>query len=132
MVSGRGCVGERASLSAPLLAADVALGAIKVYSDQPNAYDERSEHLLARFAAQAAILLANVQSYEAAQQLTEGLKQALRSRDLIGTAKGIVMAREGVDEEVAFARLVAISQRENRKLRDVAEGLVRSTVHQRR
>lgn len=122
----------RSSLSAPLVCADVALGAMKVYSDQPEAYDKRSEHLLGSFAARAAILLANVQSYQEAQRLTDDLKQALRSRDVIGTAKGIVMAKEGIDEAAAFAFLVQISQRRNRKLRDVAEALVRSTVPRRR
>lgn len=69
-----------------------------MYSDKPDAYDERSERLLSMFAAQAAILLADVQSDAKAQQLTEDLKEALRSRDVIGAAKGIVMARDGVDE----------------------------------
>lgn len=125
-------LGIRASLSAPLIAGEVALGAMKVYSDQPDAYDERSEHLLGLFAGQAAILVANMQSYERAQELTDDLKRALRSRDLIGTAKGIVMARDGVDEETAFAMLVNVSQRGNRKLRDVAEDLVRSSMRRRR
>ncbi len=129
---GAVALGMRSSLSAPLLSAEGALGAIKVYSDRPNAYDEWSEHLLGSFAAQAAILLANVQSYEDAQRVADGLKQALRSRDLIGTAKGIVMARDQVDEDTAFATLVGISQRQNRKLRDVAEALVRSTSSRRR
>lgn len=125
-------LGMRASLSAPLIAADVPLGAMKVYSDQAATYDERSERLLGLFAAQAAILLANMQSFQSAQRLTDSLKQALRSRDLIGTAKGIVMARDGVDEETAFAMLVSVSQRENRKLREVAETLVQSTVRRLR
>jgi GAF domain-containing protein len=125
-------LGMRAALSSPLVAGNLPLGAIKVYSDKPDAYDERSERLLSMFAAQAAILLANVQSYAKAQQLTEDLKEALRSRDVIGAAKGIVMARDGVDEEAAFATLVNVSQRENQKLRDVAEALVRSTVRRRR
>ncbi|MEP6462185.1 MAG: ANTAR domain-containing protein [Frankiaceae bacterium] len=34
--------------------------------------------------------------------------------------------------EAAFATLVNVSQRENQKLRDVAEALVRSTVRRRR
>lgn len=129
---GAVALGMRSALSAPLHSADVALGAIKVYADRPNAYDEWSEYLLGSFAAQAAILLANVESYEDAQRVADGLKQALRSRDLIGTAKGIVMARDQVDQDTAFATLVGISQRQNRKLRDVAEELVRSTASRRR
>jgi len=125
-------LGMRAAMSAPLVAGHQTLGAMKVYAERPAAYDEGSEDLLARFGAQAAILVANVQALEKAERLSEGLKEALRSRDLIGAAKGILMARSEVDEETAFAMLVSASQRENRKLREVAEALVQSTARRRR
>ncbi len=125
-------LGLRSSLSAPLVAGDVALGALKVYSVRPAAYDAHAEHLITLFAAQAAILLANVRSVDAARQLSEGLREALRARDEICTAKGIVMARDGVDNDTALALLVAASRRENRPLRDVAHNLVRTTVRHRR
>jgi GAF domain-containing protein len=121
-------LGLRAALSAPLVAGDRSLGAIKVYARQPGAFDRHAEHLLVMFAAQAAILLANVQSVESARRLSDGLKDALRSRDLIATAKGILMAREGIAEEPALAVLVASAQREHKTLRDAAHALVRSTV----
>ena len=107
-------------MSAPLVAGDRSLGALKVYARRPGAFDRHAEHLLVMFAAQAAILLANVQSVEIARRLSDGLKDALRSRDLIATAKGILMAREGVAEEPAFAVLVAGAQREHKTLRDAA------------
>lgn len=125
-------LGLRSSLSAPLVAGNVALGALKVYSVQAAAYDERSEHLVTLFAAQAAILLANIQSVDAGTQLSDALRGALQSRDEISTAKGIVMARDGVDKDTALAVLVALSRRENRPLRDVAHTLVRSAVRHRR
>ena len=124
--------GMRSALSAPLVAADTALGAMKVYGAQPAAFDGRSAELLTRFAAQAAILLANVKSFEKAGRLSDDLKEALRSRDVIGMAKGILMAQEGVDEEAAFVILVSASQRENQKLRDIAQRLVESTARRRR
>lgn len=49
---------------------------------------------------------------------------ALESRDVIGMAKGILMRAENVDPEGAFQVLIDLSQRENRKLRDVAADLV--------
>jgi AmiR/NasT family two-component response regulator len=68
--------------------------------------------------------LSNAQSYDDAQQLTAQLKTALVSRDLIGQAKGILIARGAADEEAAFAMLVTASQRTNVKVRDVAQRLV--------
>lgn len=117
-------LGLQAALSAPMVTADSPLGAIKVYADRPGAYDDRDERVLQLFAAQAGILLSNMQSLESAQRLSDGLQDALRSRDVIGTAKGILIARDGISEDTAFAMLVSVSQRENAKLRTVAERLV--------
>jgi GAF domain-containing protein len=117
-------LGIKAVLSAPMLVADRSIGAIKVYSRQPAAYDEHSEEVLSLFAQQAAILLANVQSYQDAQQLIDQLKVALVSRDLIGQAKGVLIAGGARDEETAFAMLVTASQRANVKVREVARQLV--------
>lgn len=124
--------GLRSALSAPLLIDGTAMGAIKVYGEQPHALDGSAERLLVRFAAQAAVLLANVRAFEGAQQMSEGLKNALQTRDTIATAKGILMARDGVDEETAFGMLVNASQRQNIKLREVAEKIVVATVRRQR
>ncbi len=54
------------------------------------------------------------------------LEEALRSARLIGAAIGIVMADRKVTEAQAFAILKSASQRANRKLRVLAEDLVRT------
>jgi GAF domain-containing protein len=125
-------LGLRAALSAPLVAGVRSLGAVTVYAQRPVAFDRHAEHLLVMFAAQAALLLANVQSVDSARRLSDGLKDALHSRDLIATAKGILMARDGIAEEPAFAVLVADAQREHKTLRDAAQAVVRSTVRRGR
>ncbi|MBO3085478.1 GAF and ANTAR domain-containing protein [Cellulomonas fengjieae] len=125
-------LGVYSTLSAPLVAGDTTLGAIKVYGQHPGIYDAHAEHVMTLFAAQAAVLVANVQTVENARSLSTQLRDALRNRDVISTAKGVLMAREGVDEDTAFARLVAMSQRDGRKLRDVAETLVRAASQRRR
>ena len=119
-------------LSAPLVAGDLAPGAMKVYSGQASAFGVDAERRLSMFAPQAAVLLANMSSHQAATDLSEGLKPALRSRDVIGMAKGIVMARDGLDEQTAFQMLVHASQREHSKLRDVAQDIISATVRRRR
>lgn len=124
-------LGLHAMISAPLVAGDVALGAMKVYARAAEPYDARHEHLLTLFAAQAAVMLANVQSYETSQRLSSSLRAALRTRDIIGQAKGILMAREGVDEDTAFAMMSATSQEQNVKVYDLAVALVQSTAKRR-
>jgi GAF domain-containing protein len=124
-------LGLRSTLSAPMVAGDDSVGAIKVYARQPLAYDSPAEHLLTMFAAQAAVLIANVQRLEKAKRLSDQLKAALRSRDVIGMAKGVLIGREGIDEAQAFAMLVSVSQRENKKVRDVAESITQSAQRRR-
>lgn len=125
-------LGVRASLSAPLVVGGTALGAIKVYAATPGAFGEHDEYLLTMFATQAAILLAHVSSHVDAHRLSESLTDALRGREVIATAKGILMARDGTDEDTAFATLIALSRQQSRKLRDVATTLVRTTTARHR
>jgi GAF domain-containing protein len=121
-------LGLRSVLSAPLVAGDAALGAIKVYADRPGAYDERSQRLLSMFAGQAAVLLANVRTVQDARRLTDDLRQALHRRDVIAMAKGVLMASEQVAEDAAFALLVSVAQRDHRPLQDVAASVMAASV----
>lgn len=59
-----------------------------------------------------------------ASYLNEQLRQAVASREIMGEAKGVLMARENCTRDEAFDILRRASQRENRKLRDLAEELV--------
>jgi GAF domain-containing protein len=121
-------LGLRSVLSAPLVAGDVALGAIKVYADRPHVYDERSQRLLSMLAVQAAVLLAGVRTAQDARRLTDELRQTLRSRDLVAMAKGVVMASEQVGEDAAFALLVALGQREHRSMQEIAASVVAASA----
>jgi GAF domain-containing protein len=74
-------------LSVRLISSGTAIGAIKVYSGQPAAYNARAERLLELFARQAAILLSNSQALADARRLSAQLIEALNDRDIIGQAK---------------------------------------------
>ena len=56
----------------------------------------------------------------------EHLNKASESRAAIEQAKGVLMATMQAGPDAAFAVLVAASQRENQKLREIAERLVAS------
>jgi GAF domain-containing protein len=122
--------GVASVLSVPLLAGADCLGAIKVYAREPAAYDAHAEALLSLFAQQAAILLANTQTVANARQLAGQLTEALVTRDLIGQAKGILMAQGAADDHAAFGMLVEASQRSNVKLHEVARRVVASVSGQ--
>ncbi|WP_246107641.1 GAF and ANTAR domain-containing protein [Saccharothrix saharensis] len=120
--------GPRAVLSAPVVAGAETLGAMKVYAAEPGVYGEREERLLENFATQAAVLLANTRTADDARHISDRLKDALRGREVIALAKGIVIARDGADERAAFLALTDLAQRRGTTLREAAEDLVRSTV----
>ncbi len=124
--------GVRAVLSAPLVAGDAALGALKVYSRRPGAYGERDEHLLTMFAAHAAVLLNQVRSRADARQVSTRLAASLRARDVVNIAKGVLMCRDGVDEQSAFLLLSKAAEDEGTPLRAVAESVAGSTSQRRR
>jgi AmiR/NasT family two-component response regulator len=63
--------------------------------------------------------------------LVAQLEEALASREVIGLAMGIIIARTGHDRDHAFRLLIEQSQHENRKLRDVAADIV-DTAERRR
>ena len=59
----------------------------------------------------------------------DSLAEALAARKAIERAKGILMQREGLSEEEAFARLRKASQISGRPLKVVAEALDRDAGH---
>ncbi len=115
-------------LSLPLRVKDTPLGALNVYSQSPERFDDVEETTASLLAQQASAVLANVVALESATNLNRQLREALASRDLIGQAKGILMERQGCDSEVAFDVLRRASQRTNRKLHDVANDLAASVA----
>ncbi|NUT97577.1 MAG: GAF and ANTAR domain-containing protein [Saccharothrix sp.] len=106
-------------LSFQLFVQDDDLGALNLYAPDAHAFGDESEHVGGLFAGHAAIALA------AAQQ-RDHLGEAVRTRDLIGQAKGILMERHKLTADQAFAVLARASQLTNTKLRDIAEKLTQT------
>jgi AmiR/NasT family two-component response regulator len=100
-----------------------------VYSETAGAYDERSEDLLRRFADQAAIFVRNVHTAQSAQRIGDELKETLRTRDVIATARGMMMARKGIDSERAYRQLLWLARRTRIPLSELAQRMVASPVH---
>ncbi len=116
--------GVHSSLSIPLVVNGDGLGGLNLYSRSRDGFSTEDQELGLLLAGQAAVALANAQVYWGAYALTKQLEEALASRDLIGQAKGVIMSQRGDDDDVAFDVLRRASQRENRKLRDVAQDVV--------
>lgn len=102
-------------------------GALNVYSRRPNGIAPAELDVLLLLATHASLALARTSAVTRGELKVEQLFQALDSRDAIGQAKGILMARRGITAEEAFDLLRRTSQDVNIKLRDLAD-----TVNTRR
>jgi ANTAR domain-containing protein len=93
-----------------------AQGALNLYSRDVGSFTDMSV-VSQLFAHQAAIAL------DYAREV-KNLQEAVKTRQAVGRAVGIVMERYGLNEERAFAFLARVSQTRNVKLRQVAAELV--------
>nr|WP_051114825.1 ANTAR domain-containing protein [Actinokineospora enzanensis] len=99
-------------------------GALNVYSRDRGSFDQPDRDALMLLATHASLALAATEGVTREQLLVEQLRAALDSRDVIGQAKGILMARRGINAEEAFDTLRRTSQNINVKLRDLAKTLI--------
>jgi len=123
--------GIRSTVSLPLLVDKAAVGALNLYSRRERAFGDGEIDTASLFASQAAIVLANAQAYWDARELSSGLSEAMKHRAVIEQAKGMLMASQGCDEDSAFELLVRASQRENLKLREIAQRIVDNAITRR-
>ncbi|PPK65458.1 GAF and ANTAR domain-containing protein [Actinokineospora auranticolor] len=116
------------SLASAALLPDAAAprlsGALNAYSREPHVFDQQDRDALMLLATHASLALTATEGVTRAQLLVEQLRDALDSRDVIGQAKGILMARRGVGADEAFDTLRRASQNINVKLRELAKTLV--------
>jgi GAF domain-containing protein len=110
-------LGIGSMLSLPLFVQNETLGALNLYATTPYGFSATDETIAEVFAAYAAIALR-----DAAER--RDLSQAIASRDVIGHANGILMARHHTTAARAFDMLVAASQQTNLKLVHVARWLI--------
>jgi hypothetical protein len=116
--------GTRSVLSLPLMVKERSTGALNLYSMSVTALEAPMVDASRRLAAEAAFVLANAAAVMSTELVNQHLEQALATRDMIGQAKGVLMARHGVSAEEAFTILRQSSQASHRKLHDVAAEVV--------
>ena len=130
-VSRTAPIGVRSSLSIPLPYQGGVIGALNNYSSEPAAFaTPESLEAGTDVAEVVAVAVANAEAHHQLGEQARHLRLAMESRAVIEQAKGVLMAQQGVDAEQAFEILRMASQRANRKLRDVAAGVVASTQPQ--
>jgi GAF domain-containing protein len=121
-------VGIRSSMSVPLPYQGTSIGALNVYSTSRGAFSSEESVAAGREVAETvAVAVANADAHDRLADQARNMRLAMDSRAVIEQAKGVLMAQRRVDAEQAFEILREASQRYNRKLRDIAAGIVEST-----
>jgi GAF domain-containing protein len=120
--------GNLSSLSIPLLIDEdqQVSGALNIYARELDAFDEASRSVATQFGPYAAVATGNLYAYQSARDLADNLQVALESRAVIDQAKGVLVERYKLTPDRAFQLLARTSMNANRKLRDVADHLVRT------
>ncbi len=119
--------GVRSSLTIPLPFQGAVIGALNVYSTQPGTFATAEALDAAVTVAETiAVTVANVYAHARLGEEAVNLRRAMESRAVIEQAKGVLMTQRRVDADQAFEILREASQRYNRKLRDIAAGIVDS------
>jgi anti-anti-sigma factor len=119
-------LGINSILSSPLLAHDLPVGALNIYSRTTAAFDQEDQQLASKFAAEASTILSDAGLDIADQQLSSRLGEVLRTREVISQAQGVLMERHGVGENDAYTALRRFSVEHSSPLSVGARDMVKS------
>ena len=112
--------GVRSMMAFRLFVAGDTLGSLNLYSKQPGAFTDESWAVGTIFAAHASVALRAARTKEDLARLRE----VVETRELIGQAKGILMARRGISSEAAVELLCRGAERLRIELRELANRVV--------
>jgi GAF domain-containing protein len=118
-------VGVPQTLAVGLPLPNRTVGALNLYAMPSARFDEVEIESAERFAAFAAVAIANATLYADALALTADMVAAMVARSTIEQAKGVLMERHGCSQAEAFEILRRASSRANIKLRDLATMVVK-------
>lgn len=120
--------GIRSVLSVPLVCRGRRWGTLKAYATAPGAFGEAEERLLGLLADAAATLLGAAPVVDAPLCQSAPWEEALDSRELVGLAAAVLMARDHLSPETARAALVEEAGTQDRGVAEVATAVVDAAV----
>jgi GAF domain-containing protein len=120
--------GIGSSLSIPLPFQSTTIGALNNYARSANAFSDAERSLAEEVASWVALAIGHADSAARTSDEVVHLQTAMKSRAVIEQAKGVLVERFKVTEEMAFTILSRASQDANVKLRDIASELVTTGV----
>lgn len=113
-------------LALPLSTERKRFGSLNLYGEAPAAFTDVDVETAKALTTVLTEVLGDYDRFDTLRSEVEGLREAIEHRGPIEQAKGILMAVHGVSADEAFAVLVERSQHTNRRVRDLAEELIKS------
>lgn len=115
-------------LVVPIRVGDEVFGILNVYAEDVHAFDRESTQQIELFAEAVGAVLHHVDEEKQLRTLASQLEKAMRSREVIAQAKGILMAKYGCTAETALEKLKKVSQEKNIRVRVLAQEIVASVT----
>lgn len=115
-------------LSSPLMSGERPLGALNIYSKAERAFGPPEQELAAMFATHVAGILLDAGADVPDDQTTARIQLALRSRETIARAQGVLMERRRVSAEQAASLLHATARAEEVNVSDHAANVIATVV----
>jgi GAF domain-containing protein len=112
--------GVMAGLSVPVEVEGGPIGTLDVYMRTPRDWDASEVAALQAFAGLVGSLLASAAAAHVQGRLAGQLQTALEHRSVIERAKGMLMARDGLDGSAAFERLRGSARSSRRTVPEIA------------
>ncbi|HUR78612.1 MAG TPA: GAF domain-containing protein [Acidimicrobiales bacterium] len=116
--------GINSILSAPLGSPSGPAGSLNMYAFAADAFAERDHALAALVAGHAADVLSGAGVGVTGERIAERFQAAVRAREVIALAQGVIMARDGVRPHEAYSVLRRSSVASGRPLRELAFDIV--------
>jgi hypothetical protein len=117
-------LGLRAQLATKLaLDEEGTVGGLNMYSTESEEIDPQAPGIADLFATHAALAFGKVRQ-------VDGLHEALRTREVISQAVGLLMARHHLVPDGAFGYLVRTSSHSNTKVREIAAQIVADHIRE--
>ena len=117
--------GYRSCLCLPVSTNGDETAVLTLLSTKPDGFGEAAYDVVLLLTLHAGVAFDNASLFHDSRELVTQLRNALRTRSLVGQAQGLLMRHFSYDSAHAFEVLKRASQNSNRKLRDLAALLVR-------
>lgn len=116
--------GVESIMAVPFELLGEALGALNLYAEGTDAFDEDTRTLALAYAAQASASIRLAVRITGLANTAEDLKTAMTSRTIIDVAVGVIMGQNRCSQDEAFSILQRASNTRNIKLREIATRVV--------